>query len=97
MAEAGGGHCRRKSHKDINFVVQGRVDTERGEGLGGPLREADVRQGRLMGGREDIVDGVGDIVEREFVNREIPEFRGGGRESGRLSRVFVAAIVSKLG
>ena len=46
-----------------------------------------------MGGGEDIVDSVRDVVEGEFINGESPERGGGGGRACAFSGIFIAAIV----
>lgn len=49
------------------------MDGETGKGLGGALGEADVGERLLAGGLEDVGDAVGDVVEGELVDGEVPE------------------------
>jgi hypothetical protein len=72
------------------------MDGQAGEGLGGALGEANVREGRLVRGVEDVADAVGDVVEGELVDGKVPELEGSGRRVDRLFGVFVAAVVPKL-
>jgi len=64
--------------------------------LSGTLGKPDIGQRRLIRSVQDVVDGVGDIVEGEVVDREIPELGRVGRVMNRLLRVFVATVVSEL-
>jgi hypothetical protein len=64
--------------------------------LGGALGEADVGEGGLRGGLEDVADAVGDVVEGELVDGEVPEFERVWRGVDRLFGVLVAAVVAEL-
>ena len=93
--QARGGHGRGEGDEDVDFAVQGRVDGEGGEGLRGALREADVGEGGLVGGGEDVVDAVRDVVEGELVHAEVPEGGLGGGVVGAFLAVLVAAVVAQ--
>jgi hypothetical protein len=64
--------------------------------LGGALGEADVGEGGLRRGLEDVADAVGDVVEGELVDGEVPEFERVWRGVDRLFGVLVAAVVAEL-
>lgn len=72
------------------------MDGESGKGLRGSLREANVREARLLRRLEDVLDAVGNIIKGKLVNREVPELDRRRRVVDRLFRVFVAAVVAKL-
>jgi hypothetical protein len=60
------------------------------------LREADVGERLLAGCLEDVGDAVGDVVEGELVDGEVPELQRGGRVMYRLLGVFVSTVVAQL-
>jgi hypothetical protein len=72
------------------------MDTQRGESLSSALREADVRQRRLLGCVQNVVDGIRDIVESEIIDAEIPELLGIRWVVDGFFRVFIATIISEL-
>lgn len=78
VGEARGGHGGREGDEDVDLVVELGVNGQAGEGLGGALGEADVGEGLLGGGLEDVTDAVGDVMECELVDGEVPEFEGSG-------------------
>lgn len=45
------------------------------KGLRGALGEADVAERGLRGVVQNVGDAVGNVVEGEFVDREVPKFR----------------------
>nr|POF06900.1 hypothetical protein CFP56_31524 [Quercus suber] len=69
------------------------MDGQRRKGLGRALREADVRQARLIGGLENVINAVGDIVESELIHAEIPKLNVRGSMMQRLLAVLVAPVV----
>lgn len=72
------------------------MDRQCRKGLSCSLGEADIRERGLAGGRKNIVDAVRDIMERELVNRVVPECRLCWRVVDTLLGVLVSAVVSKL-
>lgn len=49
------------------------MERQCGKGLRSALREADVAEGGLRGVVQDVGDAVGDVVEGEFVDGEVPK------------------------
>jgi len=72
------------------------MNAQGSERLSSALGETDVGQRRLVCSLKNVVDGVGDIIEGEVVDREIPECGRVRMVMNRLLRVFVAPVVSKL-
>lgn len=66
------------------------------KGLGCALGKANVREALLLRAVQDILDTIGNIMKRKFVNGKVPEASRVGRAVDRLFGVLVAAIVAKL-
>jgi hypothetical protein len=49
------------------------MDGQARKGLRGALGEANVGQGLLAGRLQDVADAVGDVMEGELVDGEVPE------------------------
>lgn len=71
------------------------MDTQSSKSLCCALTEANVAETRYVGGVENVLDGVGDIMPCEIVNAEIPECGSIGTRFDGFFGVFVAAVVSQ--
>jgi hypothetical protein len=72
------------------------VDGQAGERLSCTLGKANVREALLLGRFEDVADAVRNIMEGEFVDREVPECVRGWRQMNGFFGVLVSSIVAKL-
>ena len=95
VGKTGGRHGRSQSDEQIHFLVEIGMDRQRRKRLRRPLREPNVGQARLPRHLEDILDAIGDIVERKLVNGEVPEFIVQRRIPHRLLGILVAPVIAQ--
>lgn len=88
-------HCRGKSDKDVNFLVQLRVDTQGSKGLRSALTETDVAETGCTGDLENMFYRVRNVVPRKVIDGKVPKLERVWIVMDRLFRVLVAAIVSE--
>lgn len=66
-------HCRGKSNKDVNFLVQLRVDTQGSKGLRSALTETDVAETGCTGDLENMFYRVRNVVPRKVIDGKVPK------------------------
>lgn len=86
-------HCRRKSHKNIDLLIQIRVDRESCKRLSGALGKPNIRQRRLTRHLQDILYAVWDIVKSKLIDRKAPKLICDRRMFDGLLRVFITPII----
>jgi len=88
-------HCGRKSNKDVNFLVQLRVNTQGSKGLSSALTETDVAETGCTGDLENMFYRVWDVVPRKVIDGKVPKLERVWIVVDRLFGVLVAAIVAE--
>lgn len=96
VGQAGGGHGGGEGDEDVDLAVELGVDGERRKGLRGALGEANVGETLLLCALEDVLNAVGDVMERKLVDGKVPEASRVGRAVDGFFGVFVATVVAKL-
>lgn len=72
------------------------MDGQGCKSLGGTLGESNIAKRRLASCRQDVVDGVRNVVKCKLVNGEVPESVVCGRIFDMLLRILVSSVVSEL-
>lgn len=71
------------------------MDAQGCERLSRALAEAYIAQTLFLRGREYVLDGVWNVMPREFIDAVVPEFGGVWIMMYRLLGVFVTAIIAE--
>jgi hypothetical protein len=88
-------HCGCKSNKDVNLLVQLRVNAQGSKGLRSSLTETNVTETGCTGNLEDIFNRVRDVMPRKVINGEVPKLVRVGVMVDRLFGVLVSTVVAK--
>jgi hypothetical protein len=62
-----------RAMKDVNLLVQLRVNAQGSKRLGSALAETDVAETGCTGDLEDMFDRVRDVVPRKVINGKVPK------------------------
>jgi hypothetical protein len=88
-------HSRRKSDEHVNFLIKLRMNAEGRERLCSALTETDIAYISSLGGINNILNSVRNVVPGEIIQAVIPEFLRVRTMMDRLFRVLVTAVIPK--
>ena len=66
-------HCRGKSNKDVNFLVQLRVDIQGSKGLRSALTETDIAETGCTSDLENMFNRVQNVVLCKVIDGKVPK------------------------
>ena len=88
-------HCRRKSNKDVDLLVQLRVNAQSSKRLSSALTETNVAEIGCTGNLENIFNRVRDVMPRKIIDGEVPKLVRVGVMVDRLFGVLVSTVVAE--